>query len=196
VGADPLEIPDRLLEKPEKIRAFVGVGLPDPHRLLLAAYLDACRPAAPELRWVTEANLHLTLRFLGQVAGPVLETLATSLRKVPVEPFQLRLGGLGNFGRGAAARVVWIGVAAGGEPLRALAAEVEEVCSAAGLQPEDRPYSPHLTLARARDRRGARIPDLPAPPELPPWRVEGFRLYRSRTGSGGAVYSVLEEFGG
>jgi len=83
-----------------------------------------------------------------------------------------------------------------GRELERLAAAVEERCAAAEFPPEERAYNPHLTLARARQRRGARIPELPPPPELDAWTVDGFRLYRSRPGAGGAVYSVLEEFGG
>jgi 2'-5' RNA ligase len=93
-------------------------------------------------------------------------------------------------------RVVWLGLATGGDDVRRLAAEVEARCSALGFDPESRPYNPHLTLARARQRRGDGLPELPPPPELPAWRVTGFRLYRSRLGPGGASYAVLEEFGG
>jgi 2'-5' RNA ligase len=144
---------------------------------------------------VAAANLHLTLRFLGSVEAGTLERLAVSLRELPFTPFEARLGGLGSFGRGSGVRVLWIGILAGGEELARLAAEIEWRCREAGLEPEERPYSPHLTLARARDRRGARVPELPAPPELAPWMVGTFRLYRSRTGPGGAVHSGLEEFG-
>jgi RNA 2',3'-cyclic 3'-phosphodiesterase len=180
----------------ERIRAFVGIGIPDAQRQLLAGYLGACRVAAPELRWVSAENLHLTLRFLGQVDTARLEELSRELRRLPVQPFSLRLGGLGSFGRGAAVRVVWIGVTAGGRELEQLASAVEKCCAEAGLPPEDRAYNPHLTLARARRRRGARVPELPLPPELDAWRVDAFRLYRSRTAAGGAVYTVLEQFGG
>jgi RNA 2',3'-cyclic 3'-phosphodiesterase len=178
------------------IRAFIGISIPDAQRRHLAGFLDGCRAAAPELRWVSADNLHLTLRFLGQVENPRLEDLAESLRRLPVEPFALRLGGLGSFGSASAVRVIWIGVAAGGKELARLAAAVEERCAEAGFPPEERTYNPHLTLARARQRRGTRVPELPLPPELDAWAVDRFRLYRSRPGAGGAVYTVLEEFGG
>jgi RNA 2',3'-cyclic 3'-phosphodiesterase len=191
-----LEIAENGLIRPgEAIRSFIGIGIPDLQRALLASYLDACRAAAPDLRWVAAANLHLTLRFLGQVESGRLERLAALLRELPVPPFELGLGGLGSFGRGHAVRVVWIGIGAGREDLARLAAAVEDRCADLGFPSEERPYNPHLTLARARDRRGAHVPQLPTPPELAPWPVSGFRLYRSRTGPGGAVYTVLEEFG-
>jgi RNA 2',3'-cyclic 3'-phosphodiesterase len=122
--------------------------------------------------------------------------VAAALRNLSVEGFPLRLGGLGTFGRGTAVRVVWLALASGAEDVRRLAGEVELRTRAEGFEPEARPYNPHLTLGRARQRRGERLPDLPSPPELPGWMVTGFRLYRSRLGPGGATYSILEEFGG
>jgi len=145
---------------------------------------------------VTPDSLHLTLRFLGAVERDRLEALAGMLRELTVEPFSVGLAGLGTFGRGSGVRVAWLGLAAGAEHLRSLAAEVESRCSALGFEPEARAYNPHLTLARSRQRRGDRLPELPPPPKLPAWTVAGFRLYRSRLGRGGASYSVLEEFGG
>jgi len=110
------------------------------------------------------------------------------------EPFDLRLRGTGTFGGRGHVRVVWLGVAEGGEPLRELAAKSESACRAAGLPPEERPFRAHLTLARATQRGGANLPPLPEPPELSGWRAEGFVLYESRLGKGPAVYAPIERF--
>jgi 2'-5' RNA ligase len=177
------------------VRAFVAVGLPDRQREILATYLARCSEAAPGLRWVAPESLHVTIRFLGQLPGGVLERLAPSLREVPVEPIEIGLRDLGSFGRSSQARVVWLGVKPGAEALGRLASAVEGACAAVGLEPEERPYNPHLTLARARERRGSSLPLLPEPPPLPVWTAAGFELYQSRLGRGGAVYSVLERFG-
>jgi 2'-5' RNA ligase len=85
-------------------------------------------------------------------------------------------------------------VGEGRDHLASLAAEIERRCADLGFEPEERPYNPHLTLARARDRRGAKLPGLPAPPELPSWTVRAFELYRSQTGPKGALYTVLDSF--
>ena len=172
----------------------MAVGLPDLQRDRLAGYLDSCRAQVPGFRWVAPGSLHLTLRFLGQVELGLLESLAAVLRALTVEPFPVRLGDLGAFGPGRTVRVVWLGLAAGDHELSRLAGEVENCTSAVGFEPEARPYHPHLTLARSRQRSGEPLPQLPPPPELPGWMVTGFRLYRSRLGPGGATYSVLEEF--
>jgi RNA 2',3'-cyclic 3'-phosphodiesterase len=144
---------------------------------------------------VAPDNLHLTIRFLGWLEPGRLDALAAALREVKVDPFSISLDGIGAFGRGGLVRAVWLGLAAGGEELSHLAGEVEARCAAVGFEPEGRPYHPHLTLARSRQMRGERLPELPPPPELPGWTVTHFRLYRSRLGPGGATYSVLEELG-
>ena len=185
-----MESPEGLAGAP--VRAFFGVGLPGPARERLAAYLERCREAAPGFRWTPAANLHLTLRFLGRVDEDRLRRLVGRLRGVAVTPFRLGLGGAGSFGQGRAARVAWLGVDEGRAELGELAALVEARCGLEGFAPEGRPYRPHLTLARARDRRGAPLPPLPPPPEIEPWTVTGYQLYQSLTGSGGAVYRVLD----
>ncbi|MDQ6919664.1 MAG: RNA 2',3'-cyclic phosphodiesterase [Candidatus Dormibacteraeota bacterium] len=197
MGADPLAQAAGLLsERPETVRAFLAVEIPDLQREALAVYLEGCRAAAPTFRWVSPESLHLTLRFLGPLDPHRLDALAGALRSVAVEPFLAGLDGLGTFGRSRAVRVVWLGLAAGSEELVRLAGEIEGRCAAHGFEPEARPYNPHLTLARSRQRGGDRLPELPQPPELTGWTVTRFRLYRSRLGRGGATYSVLEEFGG
>lgn len=171
------------------------MALPDQQRALLAGYLERCRERAPGLRWVSPDNLHLTLRFLGSVEAERLDRLGAGLQEIPFQPFEVQLGGLGAFGPAASVRVVWLGVEQGRQELERLSEAIEERCQAVGFEAETRPFNPHLTLARARERRGARLPELPAPPKLPAWTASGFHLFRSQTGPGGAVYSILASFG-
>ncbi len=161
---------------------------------MLAAYVERCRTAAPGFRWVPPENLHLTLRFIGNGPEEVAAEVERSLAQVTFVPFKLALSRLGVFGRGPRARVVWIGIGEGEEELRALAARVDSACQAAGLPAEERPYSPHLTLARAAGGRPAPLPELPPAPELPAWRVTSFGLYQSRLAPAGAVYSVVRAY--
>lgn len=197
MGAHALEASqDPLSGQPETIRAFLGVGLPEAQRQALSGYLEAGRAAEDGLRWVSPDNLHLTLRFLGAVTPELVERLSEDLRELRFASFEVRLGSLGTFGRGAAVRVLWLGLAAGAAELAGLAGQVEEACGRSGAAPETRPYNPHLTLARARDRKGVELPELPPAPTVPGWRVAEMVLYRSRLGPGGAVHSVLERFGG
>lgn len=175
-------------------RAFVAVDPPEGHRRRLAEYLERCAALAPAFRWAPAANLHLTLRFCGSLEAPVVAALTARLAQLKGEAFEIGLGSTGTFGGRRHARVVWIGVDRGADSLGVLAAGVEEACRATGLEPEDRPFRAHLTLARSLERQGAPAPDLPEPPDLQPWVVDRFALYQSRLGRGPAVYSALAEF--
>lgn len=135
----------------------------------------------------------MTLRFVGSVEDTVLGRLRSELKSVRAEPFALALGGLGTFG-GRRPRVVWLSVESGAEQLGGLAEQVEQACWRASLEPEERPFRAHLTLARAASRDGAVLPELPPPPSLEPWLVGKFVLYESRLGRGPAVYVPLAEF--
>lgn len=186
MGAKPLGE-----DGPVKVRAFFGLPLPEGHRAALAGYLAECAKRAPELRWTPYENLHLTVRFLGHLDLAIAEGIADRLAERDMRSFELRLGEVGSFKRGRMARVVWLGLASGQEEIAALAEQVEAECLGAGLEPESRRYHAHLTLARARARDGALLPELPLPPELDPWRADELIVYRSRPGRGGSVYEPL-----
>ncbi|HEX6350856.1 MAG TPA: RNA 2',3'-cyclic phosphodiesterase [Candidatus Dormibacteraeota bacterium] len=174
-------------------RAFVAVAPPEAVAAELGGYLERCRNVAPTFRWVAPAGVHLTLRFLGSVEEPVLASVTAGLRRIRRPSFELRLGGLGTFG-GRRPSVIWLGLAEGAAAAKELAREVESACLAAGLAPETRPFRPHLTLARARDRFGSPVPELPPAPELPAWTATEMVLYESRLGGGPPVYTPLERF--
>ncbi len=177
------------------VRAFAALPLPARHRDQLAPYLAACAQAAPDFRWVQPEGLHLTLRFAGNLEDQVAAGLAAALRTVHHPPFDLRLSGTGTFGGSRRASVVWLGLVAGRAEAASLAAECERACQEAGLPPEARSFRPHLTLARARDRRGSVLPLLPDSPELPAWRAEEFVLFRSELRGGRPpIYVPIERY--
>jgi 2'-5' RNA ligase len=173
------------------VRAFFGLPVPEPQREVLARFVAACMQVAPDFRWTPPANLHLTIRFVGNVGRALVEAITESLAQRRLGAFDMELGDVGSFGRGPAARVVWVGLRAGAEPVAAIAAQVEEECVRAGLAAETRPYQAHLTLARARPRGGARLPELPAMPAVQPWRADRLVLYSSRLARTGAVYEAM-----
>jgi 2'-5' RNA ligase len=157
----------------------------------MAAFLTACAAAAPQFRWTPAANLHLTVRFIGNVERHVVEAMADRLAAQSLIAFDLELASLGTFGRGRRVRVVWQGLRVGAEAVTALAAVVDAECAASGLVGEKRPFQPHLTLARARARDGAELPLLPEPPRLSIWRATELVLFASRLSRNGAVYEPL-----
>ena len=177
--------------RPLKVRAFFGLPLPDEHRSHLQRYLAECESLAPQFRWELDEKLHITVRFLGHVEQRVAEAIAGRLEDAHVGAFDLKLGAVGTFKRGRLARVVWLGLAEGESECAALASRVESESVEAGLEPETRRFHAHLTLARARLRDGSKLPPLPAPPDLAPWRARELILYRSHLGRGGSVYEAL-----
>ena len=174
-----------------RVRAFFGLPVPEPQREELAPFLNACSQVAPDFRWTPQDNLHLTIRFVGNVERRLVESAAGALTHRSLAAFDVELGDIGSFGRGRAARVVWLGLRKGAEEAAALASQVEEECLRVGLAAEPRPYTAHLTLARARPRGGAGLPELPVPPRVRPWRADQLVLYSSRLTRTGTVYEAL-----
>jgi len=174
-----------------RVRAFFGLPLPEEQRQTLAAYVATCAATAPEFRWVQPANLHMTVRFIGGIDRIVADGIADRLAGSDLRAFDISVGGLGTFQRGRLVRVVWVGLTAGVEPARELAAQVEEACVSAGLEAETRPFQPHLTLARAKPRLGAVLPRLPDPRPLRPWKANELVLYESHLSPKGSVYEAL-----
>jgi 2'-5' RNA ligase len=187
VGAGQLEE-----EGPLTVRAFFGLPLPEPQREELGRYVSQCARIAPAFRWTPVSNLHLTVRFIGSVEREVVDGIARGLDNLDLSAFEIELGEIGVFRRGPRVRVAWIGLKTGAQEAIALAAQVEAECGRAGLAPESRPFQPHLTLARARDRAGAALPPLPALPALEPWRASELVLYSSHLGRPAAVYEPLQ----
>lgn len=174
-----------------RVRAFFGLPLPEPQREELGRFVAECAQAAPDFRWTPKENLHLTIRFVGNVERSAVEAIADGLAGRPLAGFELELNGIGTFGRGHAVRVIWIGLRAGSEGAGALAAQVEAECSGVGLVGEERPFQAHMTLGRARARDGTALPDLPPAPPLEPWRADQVNLYSSRLTKAGAIYEVI-----
>jgi 2'-5' RNA ligase len=140
------------------MRLFIGVALPSPLKDAAAAAADALREriaaSAPRavLKWVNAANLHLTLVFLGEVAPQRVGQLETVLSEPYATPsFTLRIGGAGIFPSSGPPRALWLGTPAGGDGLASLHRELGHRLIAFGVEPERRPFSAHLTIARFKD---------------------------------------------
>lgn len=138
------------------IRAFVAVEVSDASRRELARLLNSFRASQADVKWVSPENVHLTLKFLGEVSPEALGRTVAALEEVArdTEPFSLRLGGVGAFPKNGPPRVIWVGVAQGTGQLAGLAARVDEVLAREGFPRESRTFSAHLTLGRVRSGAG------------------------------------------
>lgn len=174
------------------VRAFIALELSPPVRSAIAALMADLRDRFAGLRWVRPESVHLTLRFLGDSSPAQIDGLRDSL--APLAARCPRAGavfrGLGLFPERDRPSVLWLGVELP-EPLVALQAGCEAAAVAAGFPGEPRPFSPHLTLGRWRDR--AARPELPAV-DLGTIELHTLVLLRSELRPEGALYTELQRF--
>ena len=170
------------------MRLFVALTLPGDVRERLAGLANGL----PGARWVKPENLHLTLRFLGELDNAVAADVDDALAKIHCPGFTLTLNGLGHFGEGRKLRALWVGVDANAALMR-LQEKIEQALIRAGLPPESRKFKPHITLARFKSNPGARLQGYLADHNLVragPFALESFELYSSFTSADGAIYRV------
>jgi 2'-5' RNA ligase len=172
-------------------RLFVAIRPPEPVRDLL---IDAMDDTA-DFRWQDEEQLHITLRFIGEVDRPVAEDLAAALGRIHAQPFTIRVNGVGRFEQRSSG-ALWAGVGPK-EPLAALAAKIERVCQQAGLEPERRTFHPQITLARWKGRRTREVAaflDRTRRLASEPFEVSEFTLFESHLSRHGAHYEEVATY--
>lgn len=179
------------------LRLFAAADIPASHRAVVDAALEPWRELLPGGRWEAPEKWHVTLKFMGRtwprLVAPVEE--ACGAAAASVEPFEVRLDGLGVFPGPARARVLWVGLDDPREGLGRLAAELEERL-AADFPPEKRAFTPHLTVARFRVPvrvDGEALASVGV--DAPPFTVDRLLLYRSHLlGPRGSRYEVVGEY--
>jgi len=153
-------------------RTFIAIEIPPDIRRRLKEHIDQLRAVFPDVRasWTREDNLHLTLRFLGDVPVARLPALSNAVAEAAheIKPFDLVICDCGTFPTHGRPKVLWIGCADVSSasslsptpndqhPLAALHAALEDRCAAAGFEREPRSFHPHLTIARLRESKGSR----------------------------------------
>ena len=146
-------------------------------------------------RWQNDAQMHLTLRFIGEVDRHRAEDIAAALGSVSGAPIDLALNSVGMFERRGRVDALWAGVAPH-DALRALHNKVDRACLAVGVPPDQRAYLPHITLARLNRSSGP--PDgflsLNAGLSSAPFTIGQFGLFESELGREGAVYHIVERY--
>lgn len=191
----------------EAIRAFIAIELPEALRQKLSAVgqqiqAQAGEPARRAVRWVPAGNMHLTLKFLGEVSSANLKTLARMLEAEAGRhaPFTFTVGGLGAFPNTRRPRVVWIGSEAPPD-LGALQHAIDLETQRLGYPGEDRPYSPHLTLGRINQNAQpdavaqlARVLGEMKVGLLGEVSVDAVHLFQSDLRPTGSVYTSLYRF--
>ncbi len=181
------------------MRLFVAVGLGDALRGRLAEVTALLSRRLRGVAWVRPENVHLTLKFLGEVGEGEVPALRGALDETARRhsPFGLSAGGLGAFPSSERPRVIWAGLEGDRESLSRLVADLEEACSSLGFAPEDRPYHPHLTLGRVKSPAGAggleKVFREARADSLGPLGVDVILLMKSTLSADGALHEVLSE---
>jgi 2'-5' RNA ligase len=179
----------------DAIRCFLAVKVPSNRALERA--IDELSRMGSVIKAVAPSNLHITLKFMGDVQPGQLDAIGRTMRDAAASegPFRFAVRGFGAFPSSARPSVLWAGVS-DAEPLRRLATALETSLAPLGFAPEGRPYAAHLTLARVKFRPPAELPELferYASMEFQTVDVDRIILYRSDSGRGGPVYSPIAE---
>ena len=172
-------------------RLFAALALPPALRTTLALL----KSGLPGARWIGPEELHLTLRFIGEVDGHGEADVASALQMVRAKSFAVSLEGIGQFGD-KKPHALWAGVKPV-EPLLRLVAKIEQMLQRTGLPAETRRYTPHVTLARLRDTPPSRVALYIAENNLfraEPFTATEFVLYSSHLGRQGAHYRLEATF--
>jgi 2'-5' RNA ligase len=182
------------------MRAFIALEIPKRIKSTLEDFLVElrARPGAEKVRWVTPRNMHLTLKFLGEIEPDSVSQIEGGLRAAGEgqSPIQLELSQIGCFPSAGKPRVLWIGIGGEIEVLLRLQARVDKALEASGFAGENRAYHPHLTLGRVR--RGVSKSDLDqvaalvsiAAPESPAFIADEVVLFESVLRPEGPVYQA------
>ena len=177
------------------IRAFIAVVPPDDILKSMESFLSRLRPLA-DYKWVSKAQLHLTLRFLGEISSEVLGGIKKELNEVRTAPFKVSLDHSGVFPKYSNARVLWISGETGSEELKRLAAQVEQISVSCGLAPEKKKFSPHLTIARTRFETNIPEDLIQAMKDTPvcSWECTDFVLMQSQLTPRGPIYTPIQRY--
>ena len=138
----------------QPIRCFVAIEIPETIQNRLARIQGTLRKQIQKASWVKPNNIHLTLKFLGDVDPDDIQTIGETIERVAIRhrSFSLRVGGLGAFPNFARPRVLWAGVKVGSERVSALAQDINVALTDCGFSLDTKKFNSHLTLARLKER--------------------------------------------
>jgi len=187
----------------EKIRTFIAVDIPEKLKGQVAVLMDKLKKADGVVKWVEPSAMHFTLKFLGHLTFDRLEEVMAAVEKSVAghRSFTASLEGLGVFPNFRRLRVIWLGVTEGTTELVGLQGKIDKELSAVGFPPEERSFSPHLTLGRVKDsagaedrRRLASAIEQDKNVAVGRFEVSAVKVMRSVLRPQGPLYSVIKEF--
>jgi len=184
----------------DDIRSFIAIEVPQEVKSRMEEVQRELRQTEADIKWVRPDAIHLTLKFLGSIRREDVERISQAVGPVigHWKPFEVCILGMGCFPNLRNPRVVWVGVDRGKQSLTSLQHEVEKRMAELSFPPEDRPFSPHLTLGRVRSLRGkanlSQAVESRKGVEVGIFQAREVILFRSELKPSGAVYTKLKEF--
>jgi 2'-5' RNA ligase len=169
-------------------RLFIAVDLPD----TIQANLETMFFGIPGARWVAPDQLHLTVRFIGDVGGALSLDIKDTLEEVSISPFDIQLKGIGHFPPRGAPRVIWAGLSKS-EQLQILRKKIDSALQKTGVKAEKRKFSPHITIARLKNSPLQKVANFLSGNSMfsqGPFQVDDFKLYSSTLTPKGAIHTV------
>ena len=183
----------------ETIRTFIAVELPQGIQDRLGCLQSDFKASMPDVRWTKYSNIHLTLKFLGDVQISRIDKVSEALQEVAVKfsPFTMNLAGMGAFPNPRRPRIVWVGVEKGVNELVEMANSIEGSMKRLGFPREKRRFSPHLTVGRIRRLTNpaamTEALDKARVGELGEFTVGRISLIKSQLDPAGSIYTILTE---
>jgi len=183
------------------MRTFIAIELPEEIKGYLRRLQDDLKATQADVKWVAPENIHLTLKFLGEVDDRKLDKIIEIIYETAKEKnkFQIRISSLGAFPKIDSPRVIWVGIDAGDKETKGISEELEERIAKIGIPKEDRPFSSHITIGRTRSslNREKLVRDLKNRAELGAEKLEFYvtkiTLFKSTLTPRGPIYEVLKE---
>lgn len=181
------------------MRAFIAIELPEEIRREIAYIQEELKQAEADVKWVIPENIHLTLKFLGNVPDDKIEKIKTTLDIIATahKKFETSLFKIGVFPKLEYPRVVWIGVDKNCALIEEIASKVEDKCESIGFPKEDRPFSAHLTIGRVRSPKNKgvlkeKMLSISVKPHS--FIVDKLMLFQSTLTPKGPIYTTLHQF--
>lgn len=189
----------KLYAEQKKLRVFLAVELSLGLRRKVVELQYQLRAGLPKVNWVPPESLHLTLKFLGYVDAPMVDQILTAIEPIRTSqpPFTLEVKGVGVFPHLRRPRILWVGCSGDMPALLTLVSRIEGALEPLGFPPEDKPYFPHLTLARINHNNtqvgGALTQSgfLEQSQTLGIFHIDRITLFRSEVSQSGAEYTAL-----
>jgi len=184
------------------MRAFIAIELPQDIKNAISRLQSKLKASGADVKWVAPSNIHLTLKFLGEIDDKTKDGICILLKEIAARTqiFTIRLGGLGAFPNIRSPRIIWIGLALGHDQTKTIVDELENNLEKYGISRETKPFSSHITIGRIRSpknmqqlTRGLSEMETKGSEESGEFKAGKITLYKSTLLPQGPIYEVIQE---